>query len=116
MRWDYSIERYPSGVQLVPGEYYPYGIKIIKTLYDDSDQVVVVMDATPEDARDNAEEGFINEYITETKNVFSEQLDYLFSLNEDGSPSIKSTSHGASIGRYISNSLTVLVALTSAGQ
>ena len=113
MRWDYSIQRSPSDIQLVPGEYHPYGVKIIKTLYDDSDQILASMDATPEEARVESEEGFIQEFVTETKTVFSEQLDYLFSLDENDSSVIKSTSHGSALGRYLTAALSDLKTMTS---
>ena len=112
MRWDYSVEKNPGGIALSAGEYSAYGIKIVKTLYDDSEQVVLVMDTTAEDAKENAEEGFLQEYLTTCQQIFSEQLSYMISLQADGKATVSSQTQGLALGRYLTNSLIGLTILT----
>ena len=102
MRWDYSIS--PPIESLVEGDPMVQ-FKIIKSLYDDNDNYLTSMDTTPADAHENAEPGFLTEYLNYCKTYYSFYLNYI--LNYDVTDTTKSTppSWGNTYGLYLKNSL-----------
>jgi hypothetical protein len=77
MSWNFSAEL----DDLAPdqaGADVPRGIKITKTFTDPTTgNILVTVSTTKEDAKENAEPEFIDEYVTLAKSVFTSQLDRL---------------------------------------
>lgn len=89
MRWDYSVEPGPIGSgQNSPVEL--HGTRIFKTLYDDDNNLLVKVETTAEDARANAEPGFLAEYRQSALDIYLSQLQELFATRSVYSPSLSS--------------------------
>lgn len=104
MRWDYNVEAREQVLD-VNGDYFPYGLKITKTLYDDSDQVVVKVDTTIEDARDNAGPDFVLEFFTTAQQIFVEQVYNMLDYQNNPNFTISGPSKGSVLGSQLGNAL-----------
>ena len=82
MAWDYKAleESIYDGV----GVWVPVGLKIYKTLFDDSGLEIITVETTADDALQNAGENFFSEYYLAVKELFSRQLDEIFSKGDEG--------------------------------
>lgn len=103
MRWDFSVVPSNTSAGEVIASVVPYGLKIIKTLYDDSDVVMAVVDTTAEDAFTNAEPGFLQEYLLAARTLFVAQIDKVFTFVEG--EKMNSSSIGFVVGSEVSKSL-----------
>jgi hypothetical protein len=102
MRWDYSIS--PPIDTLMAGEpMVPF--KIVKSLYDDSDTFLMSVDTTAADAHENAEPGFLDEYLNYCKTYYSFYLDYILDYNSANLSKSTPPSWGNTYGLYLKNSL-----------
>jgi len=82
MAWDFrAVEETPADSV---GVWVPMGLKIVKALVDDAGVDVVVVDTTIDDALSNAGPGFSAEYYLAVKELFSRQLDQIFTLGDGG--------------------------------
>jgi hypothetical protein len=110
MRWDYNVE-VVNMVADSNGDYYPYGIKITKTLYDDSNQVVVKVDTDIEDAKQNAGPDFIVEFFDTAKQIFVDQVSTLFNYSGNPNYSISGPSRAITLGMEMHKALSAGMSL-----
>jgi hypothetical protein len=83
MSWNFTAEVDDLAPDQV-GADIPRGIKITKTFTDPSTgNALVSVTTTKEDAKANAESGFVEEYITLARSLFTSQLTRLLNY-EDG--------------------------------
>jgi hypothetical protein len=106
MNWDYSVEvlnKTDDG----KGGYYPYGVKIVKTLYNDQNELVVSVDTDVEDAALNAGSAFIEEFFTTCKQVFLAQVTDMFEYSVDTGIKISGPSRATSLGMEMTKALSL---------
>jgi hypothetical protein len=110
MRWDFSLEPGP----IASGSNSPVeigGLRIYKTLYDDNNVELAKVQTTAEDARENAEPGFIEEYLTSALSIFSIKLEEIFQIRETYPASLPSL--GILLGNNLRDSLRDIVIIAN---
>lgn len=104
MHWDYNIVPLSTGTNKY-GISQPYGIKITKTLYDDSNIAITTVDASAEDVRNNAGPEFIQEYFDTAKQIFLSQVDSIFTYSSTGGYPVTGASVAHSLGFCMFNAV-----------
>ncbi len=111
MSWNFNAEL----ADLAPdqaGADIPRGLKITKTFIDDaSGATLVTVITTKEDAKENAEPGFIQEYVDLARIQFSEWLDKLLNYS-DGVRDENPTSHASLYGIALRDAVETINYLT----
>jgi hypothetical protein len=110
MRWDFSLESGP----IASGSHSPVeisGLRIYKTLYDDNNVELAKVQTTAQDARQNAEPGFLEEYLASALTIFSGKLEELFQARETYSSSLPSL--GILLGNNLRDSLKDIVIIAN---
>ena len=97
MSWNYNVELDDLAPDQI-GVDVPRGLKITKTFTDpNSGEALVTVNTTKEDAKENAEPGFIEEYISLAKQTFNAELNRLLNY-ENGSREERPDSHAQLLG------------------
>ena len=78
MPWNYSAIE--ESLTTEADIWVPVGLKIVKTFIDDSGVEILTTGASVDDAINNAEPGFAQEYYEALKTLFTDQLIRNFSL------------------------------------
>jgi hypothetical protein len=100
MSWIFSAQT----ADLAPdqeGADIPLGMQIVKSMVDESTSVVLVtMVTTKEDAKENAHAGFVDEYLSLARGLFTEQVTRILNY-EDGFRLFRPGSDAIFIGRNL---------------
>lgn len=107
MAWNYNaVEIYAPEVRGVESSL-PIGLKITKTYVDDSGTELFTADSTVEEAKAEAEEGFILEYAEAARQVFSNQIAYLLNYS-NGQRDLVASSDANLIGFQLRSAVEAL--------
>lgn len=103
MAWDYKALPSNTGLDAT-GQFLVRGVKIFKSFKDESGAELVTVEATIEDAIQNAEPEFLSEYVETARLVFGEQLSHF--LNYDsGVRQPVAASHATQITQLLRESI-----------
>lgn len=102
MPWVFSVEPVPNQ-NPITGGYEPHGVKIVKTFYSDTGEIVVAIDTTVDEALTESSTDLSLEYKTEVAQSFKDQIDLLISMAASGE--LAMVSEGINLGRKISSAL-----------
>jgi hypothetical protein len=109
MRWDYSVNAEITQDEESQGRYRAQGLKIIKKLYDDNDNLLTEMATTIDDAILNSEPEFLQEYYDAARTLFTDQVNFLFTKQD--TVHIQGGSGALSLGNKMNKALNEILAL-----
>lgn len=100
MNWNYSVEINTDGNEE------SFGVKIYKSLISESGEILTTVETTVEDAKLNAEAGFILEYYQTITESLTNKLSALLEYSEEVDyRSLPSNGAGLSFGMLLNSAL-----------
>lgn len=102
MAWVYSVEPIPD-INPDNGYYEPHGVRIVKSFYSETGDLVVSVDSTATEAIAAGEVALYSEYMLETREAFKSQIDFLFDSISSGN--LPMVSVGTTLGNKLTSAL-----------